>query len=96
MADSGPDERLQQLLKRAEPYMKDVLVDVTDAGANLVVCPHLRIGDQVIKTVGMVARLGTAREVTLDELRVQRAFPRDEEVDAFFRQSAQTLQGASG
>jgi hypothetical protein len=58
--------------------------------------PHLRIGDQVIKTVGMVARFGTAREVTLDELRVQLVFPRDEEADAFFRQSDQTPQGASG
>jgi hypothetical protein len=85
VADPGPDERLRQLLKRAEAYMKDVLVDVTDAGADLFVCPHLRIGDQEIKTVGMVARIGTAREVTLDELRVQLVFPRGEEADAFFR-----------
>ncbi|PZC47818.1 MAG: Transcriptional regulator, contains XRE-family HTH domain [Chloroflexi bacterium] len=96
VADSGPDERLQQLLTRAEAYMKDVLVDVIDAGADLVVCPHFRIGDQVIKTVSMVARFGTAREVTLDELRVELVFPRDDEADAFFRQSAQEpLQEAS-
>jgi hypothetical protein len=36
----------------------------------------------------MVARFGTAREVTLDELRVELIFPRDEEGEAFFRQSA--------
>ena len=39
----------------------------------------------------MVARFGTACEVTLDELRVELVFPRDEEADAFFRGSAQAL-----
>jgi hypothetical protein len=79
VANSGPDERLQELLERAEAYMKDVPVDVGNPGAELVVCPHLRIGDQVIKTVSMVARFGTACEVTLDELRVELVFPGDEE-----------------
>ena len=92
VADSGPDERLLELLNRAEAYMKDVPVDVENAGPELVVCPHFRIGDQVIKTVAMVARFGTAREVTLDELRVELVFPRDKEAEAFFRQSAQVAQ----
>lgn len=89
VADSGPDERLQELLERAEAYMKDVPVDVEDPSSDFVVCPHLRIGGQVIKTASMVARFGTAREVTLDELRVELVFPRDEEGEAFFRQSAE-------
>ena len=87
--NSGPDERLQELLKRAEAYMKDVPADVEGAGADLAVCAHFRIGDQLIKTVSMEARFGTAREVTLDELRVELVFPRDEAAEAFFRQSAQ-------
>ena len=88
VANSGPDERLQELLERAEGYMKDVPVDIETPGSELVVCPHFRIGDQVIKTLSMVARFGTAREVTLDELRVELVFPRDEEAEAFFRHSA--------
>ena len=92
VADSGPDERLQELLERAEVYMKDVPVDVEYDGAELVICPHFRIGDQLIKTVSMVARFGTAREVTLDELRVELVFPGDAEAEAFFRHSAQTAQ----
>ena len=91
VADSGPDERLQELLERAEAYMKDVPVDVEDPGGELLTCPHLRFGDQLIRTVSMVARFGTACEVTLDELRVELVFPRDEEADAFFRGSAQAL-----
>ena len=91
VADSGPDERLRELLTRAEAYMKDFPVDVEETGDDLVICPHLRIGNQVIKTVSMVARFGTAREVTLDELRVELVFPRDEEAEAFFRRSAQQV-----
>lgn len=81
VADSGPDERLQELLERAEAYMKDVPTDTEPPGSELVVCPHFRIGDQVIRTLSMVARFGTAREVTLDELRVELVFPRDEEAE---------------
>jgi len=95
VADSGPDERLQAVLKRAENYLKDLPVDTNDAEDDLVICPHLRIGDQVIKTVSMVARFGTARDVTLDELRVELVFPRDQEADAFFRQTAQMAQDAA-
>ena len=68
--------------------MKDVPVDVESPGAEMAICAHFRIGDQVIKTVSMEARFGTAREVTLDELRVQLVFPRGEEAEAFFRHSA--------
>jgi len=92
VADSGPDERLRELLERAEAYMKDVPFDSEGPGSELVVCPHFRIGDQVIRTVGIVARFGTAREVTLDELRVELVFPRDEEAEAFFRQGAQAAK----
>ena len=87
VADSGPDERLQELLERAETYMKNFPVDTETPGSELVACPHFRIGDQVIKTVSMVARFGAAREVTLDELRVELIFPSDEEGEAFFRYS---------
>ena len=93
VADSGPDERLQDLLARAEVYMKDVPVGVENNSTELVICPHLRIGDQVIKTASMVARFETAREVTLDELRVELVFPGDDEAEAFFRHSAQVEAG---
>ena len=92
VADSGPDERLQALLERAEAYMKDIPVDIENPGSELVICPHFQIGDQLIKTVSMVSRFGTAREVTLDELRVELIFPRDEEGEAFFRHNAQAAQ----
>ena len=88
VADSGSDERLQELLERAESYMEDAPISTETLGTELVACPHFRIGDQVIKTVSMVARFGAAREVTLDELRVELVYPGDEEAETFFRYSS--------
>ncbi|MBI3971217.1 MAG: helix-turn-helix transcriptional regulator [Chloroflexi bacterium] len=99
VASAGPDERLRALLERAETYMQGVPPgDAGDAdlGAELAVCPRLKIGDQVIRTVSMVARFGGAREVTLDELRVELVFPGDAEAEAFFRRSAQVAHDALG
>ena len=89
VADSGPDERLHELLERAETYIKDVPFDIQRPGSELAACEHFRIGDRLLKTVCAVARFGTAREVTLDELRVTLVFPLDEETETFFRQGAQ-------
>ena len=87
VANAGPDERLQSLLERAEDYLRDVPTPADDpANSDLVICPQLRIGDQLIKTLTMVARFGNAREVTLDELRVELVFPADDVAEAFFRQ----------
>jgi hypothetical protein len=36
----------------------------------------------------MMTRFGTAREVTLDELRVEMIYPADDGAEAFFRESA--------
>lgn len=56
-----------------------------DTGAELVVCPHFRFGDTLVRTVSVVAHFGSARDVTLDELRVELIFPADQEAEAFFR-----------
>jgi transcriptional regulator with XRE-family HTH domain len=81
------DERSLQLLARA----KDLLADVdlgTDMGDGLVICPRLRLGDEVISTATMVARFGATREVTLDELRVEMIFPADAAARAFFERQS--------
>lgn len=93
VANAGPDERLQELLERAESYMAAVPPGDDDPGSELVVCPRLRVGDRLIRTVSMVARFGNAREVTLDELRVELIFPGDAEAEAFFRQGAGQAAG---
>lgn len=88
VAEAGTDARLAALLERAERYMRDVPRQEEDPSSDLVVCPQLRVGDRVIKTISMMARFGSAREITLDELRVEMVYPADADADLFFRQMA--------
>ena len=82
------DDRLQATLRRARELLADVeLIDVDDA-SDLVICPRLRLGGEIVGTVTMVARFGATRAVTLDELRVELIFPADKQSDAWFRQAA--------
>jgi len=50
-----------------------------------VVCPWFRIGDRVIRTIGMAARFDPVADVTLDELRIELFYPLDETAESFFR-----------
>lgn len=82
------DERLQALLARAEAHMRNVPRVAAEPGEDFVVCPNLRVGERIIRTISMMARFGSAREITLDELRVEMIYPADDVADAFFRNSA--------
>ena len=44
-----------------------------------------RVGEQLIRTITVVAQFGAARDVTLDELRIELVYPADQEAEAFFR-----------
>jgi hypothetical protein len=57
--------------------------DLGAAGAPTI-CPRFRFGDRVVRTLTTIVRFGTARDVTLDELRVELVFPADDESAAFF------------
>ena len=87
-ANVGHNNRLHELVERAESVVKDLPPSHEEIGSDLVLCPHLEIGGQVIKTIVVVARFGSAREVTLDELRVELVFPGDANAEAFFRGAA--------
>lgn len=52
------------------------LSPVTPAGR--VLCPHFRVGGEVVRTISVVAHFGGAADVTLDELRVELIFPADD------------------
>ena len=53
-----------------------------------VLCPRFRFGDQVVRTVTVVAAFEHAVDVTLDEVRVELVYPEDAEAEAFFRAAA--------
>jgi hypothetical protein len=84
------DERSLHLLARARELLADVELG-TDTGDGLVICPRLRIGNEIVSTATMVARFGASREVTLDELRVELIFPADEAARRFFERELAEL-----
>jgi hypothetical protein len=51
-------------------------------------CPHFRVGEELVRTITVVAPFGGARYVTLDELKMELIYPADDEADAFFRSIA--------
>ena len=79
------DPRLDAMLARTTELLADVELDDGTNSDDLVVCPRLRLGDEIISTVTMVARFGATREVTLDELRVELIYPADAIAEAYFR-----------
>lgn len=81
------DPELQQLVAQAEAALTGVpRPQPSDPG--ILVCPWFRIGDQIIRTIALVARFDHPAEITLDELRVELMYPMDEIAERFFRSHA--------
>lgn len=84
VARSPFDGELHELVELAERELAAVPRPAEPASA-FVVCPWFRVGDEVVRTIGMVARFDPASEVTLDELRVELMYPQDAAAERFFR-----------
>jgi transcriptional regulator with XRE-family HTH domain len=81
------DEELRALVELAEAAVADI-PRPAEPPAELVICPDFRIRDEIVRTLSMVARFDTARELTLDELQVELTYPRDAAAERFFRDRA--------
>jgi hypothetical protein len=86
VAAAGSDRRLRGPLGRAEPLIADVPPPDSDTPSAPAVCSRLPVGERVVNTITTIASFSGARDLTLDELRIELVFPADEETDAFFRQ----------
>ncbi|GAA6525316.1 helix-turn-helix transcriptional regulator [Intrasporangium sp. DVR] len=82
------DGRLTELIEIAVSACRDVPQRPAPDDSR-VLCPHFRFGDELIRTISVVAQFGAARDVTLDELRIELIHPADETADAFFRRRAE-------
>ncbi|KAB2350029.1 hypothetical protein F8566_09360 [Actinomadura rudentiformis] len=76
LAQAPFDEELRELADLAESAVSG-LARPAAPPSELVVCPWFRAGEQVVRTIGMVARFDAAVEVTLDELRIELTYPQD-------------------
>jgi len=82
------DPELAELATLAEAAVIDIPRPVA-ADKRILVCPWFRIGDQIIRTIAMVARFDHPAEITLDELRVELMYPMDAAGEEFFRARAE-------
>ena len=89
------DPVLRGLMDLALGAVRNVPRTHDDAGGERVLCPHFRVGEQVVRTLGVVAQFGSPRDVTLDELRVELIYPADAAAEEFFRQAAAGLSAAA-
>jgi transcriptional regulator with XRE-family HTH domain len=78
------DPDLHELVTRAETVLAGV-PRPNPADPGILVCPWFRVGDRIIRTIGMVARFDHPAEITLDELRVELMYPMDGTAERFFR-----------
>lgn len=66
-----------------------------EIGSDRVVCPHFTLGAELVKTISVVARFGSPRDVTLDEIRIELMYPDGEAAERFFRSAARGEPGAA-
>jgi len=63
-------------------------VKVAAGSSDRVVCPVFKLGDEIVRTVSVVAQFGSPRDVTLEELRIELFYPADASAEAYFHRVA--------
>lgn len=86
--ESSGDPAAQALLQRIAHELRDTARTTEGEADELLICPTLRVGDKVVRTIGMTIRFAPGREVTLQELSIEVLYPRDALADAVFRADA--------
>ncbi|HZO66227.1 MAG TPA: helix-turn-helix transcriptional regulator [Kribbellaceae bacterium] len=81
---SPSDQHLADLVALAEQALAGI-PRPAQPPPDLVLCPWFRLGDRIVKTIGMAARFDATAEITLDELRIELIYPLDEAGEQFFR-----------
>jgi transcriptional regulator with XRE-family HTH domain len=77
---------VRALLTELAPYQSDEVLWPPVETALAPVAPfEMRLGDLTISMFAIIATLGTAQDVTAEELRIETLFPADPQTEAFFR-----------
>jgi transcriptional regulator with XRE-family HTH domain len=79
-------QEMKAVLADLAPHQDaDVLWSAADTALVPVLPFEMRVGDQAISVFAIIATLGTAQDVTADELRIETLFPADAQSEALFR-----------
>lgn len=92
VAESGGDERLAAMLQQTLELLDGVPLQPNCDAEELVVCPRLNINGRIVRTVSAIAQFGSARDVTLSELRVEFLCPGDRDSAEFFQSMSAAAQ----
>ena len=77
------DEGLAELVSLAAGAVSGLPRPATDASLRML-CPIFRVGEELVRTISVVAQFGAPLDVTLDELRIELVYPADEHARRFF------------
>jgi len=92
-AEALGGQEMKAVLAELAPFQDaEVLWSAADAALVPVLPFSLQAGDQAISMFAIIATLGTAQDVTADELRIETLFPADPQSEALFRRMA-VMQG---
>ncbi|CAN5851050.1 helix-turn-helix transcriptional regulator [soil metagenome] len=90
-AEALGGQEMKAILAELAPHQDaEVLWSAMDAGLAPVLPFNMLVGDQPISMFVVIATVGTAQDVTADELRIETLFPADPATEALFRASAAT------
>jgi transcriptional regulator with XRE-family HTH domain len=85
-AEALGGHEMKSVLAELAPYQdEEVLWSAADTALVPVLPFNLQVGDQAISMFAIIATLGTAQDVTADELRIETLFPADPQSEALFR-----------
>ena len=88
-AEALGGQEMKAVLAELAPFQDaEVLWSAADAALVPVLPFSLQAGDQTISMFAIIATLGTAQDVTADELRIETLFPSDAQSEALFRRMA--------
>jgi transcriptional regulator with XRE-family HTH domain len=77
------DDELAELVELAASAVSDLPRRPADASTR-VLCPNVRVGDDLVRTISVVAQFSAPLDVTLDELRIELVYPADDHARRFF------------
>jgi transcriptional regulator with XRE-family HTH domain len=88
-AEALDGQEMKAVLADLAPYQDaEVLWSAADTALVPVLPFNLQVGGQGISMFAIIATLGTAQDVTADELRIETLFPADAQTEALFRAAA--------
>lgn len=88
-AEALGGQEMKAVLADLAPYQDaEVLWSAADTALVPVLPFNLQVGGQGISMFAIIATLGTAQDVTADELRIETLFPADAATEALFRAAA--------